>query len=81
MPDWRAQVPEQVVRDYAAGRTSWREIRATTDAEDFGIMLVALGDLGLKLPRAPRERPSPAKQWLADVLADQAGVARSSGPA
>lgn len=62
------QTGDQIVRDYSAGRLSWRQVREASGVEDFSEMLVALGRLGLKLPRAPIDRPSEAKQWLREWL-------------
>lgn len=67
--DWRTQITEDTVRDYAAGKVSWREIRHETQLDDFQIVLLALRELGLKLPRAAADRSSQAKQWLAETLA------------
>lgn len=61
----------ELVRRYASGGISWREIRDQTGVEDFNIMLARLGDEGLRLPRAPRDRPSQAKAWMREILAAQ----------
>ena len=75
MPADRPTISADLVRDYAEGRTSWREIRALTGIEDFNIMLTRLGDEGLRLPRASRDRPSRAKLWLAEILAARSAAA------
>lgn len=74
MSDWRTQITEKTLQNYAAGKISWREIRHATELADFQIMLMALSELGLKLPRAARGRSSPGKQWLAEVLAARKAV-------
>ncbi|CAA9514673.1 MAG: hypothetical protein AVDCRST_MAG91-1836 [uncultured Sphingomonadaceae bacterium] len=64
-------LPDEVVRAYAAGEASWREIRERTGIEDFAEMLQALGTLGLRLPRASTDRPSRAKEWMREILAER----------
>jgi hypothetical protein len=61
-------LPEEIVRAYASGEMSWREIRERTGKEDFSILLEGLSKAGLRLPRAARDRPSQAKAWLAEAL-------------
>ncbi len=73
--DWRMQITEDTVRDYAAGKVSWREIRNTTQLDDFQVVLMALRELGLKLPRAAANRSSQAKQWLTEALAARKAAA------
>ena len=64
-----------MIRDYAEGRLSWSRMREATGVEDFGVVLRRLGEEGLKLPRAPRNRPTRARQWLRDALAGAGGRA------
>jgi hypothetical protein len=63
------QVSAIMIRDYAEGRLSWSRLRETTGVEDFGVILRRLGEEGLKLPRASRERPTQARLWLREALA------------
>lgn len=75
MSDWRTQISEDAVRDYAAGQVSWREIRHANQLDDFQVMLQALAALELKLPRAKPDRASAAKQWLAEALVERSASA------
>ena len=59
-----------MIHAYAAGRISWREIRDQSGVEDFNAMLTSLAENGLKLPRAPRERPSNSKNLMREILTD-----------
>jgi hypothetical protein len=63
------KLPEDTVRAYAEGRISWRQIREETGIENFWLMLEALGELGLQLPKADPARASEAKAWLREILA------------
>lgn len=61
-----------IMRAYADGRLSWSRLREETGLEDFGVILRRLDEEGLKLPRAPRDRSTHARQWLRDALAERA---------
>lgn len=68
------EITDQQIRAYAAGELSWRTIREQTGVEDFHVILDMLWERGLKLPRAPRDRPTKARAWLAEILAKQKGA-------
>lgn len=42
----------EVVRDYAAGRTAWTQIRHRLGVVDYDLVLFRLGQEGLRIPRA-----------------------------
>ncbi|MFC7737668.1 hypothetical protein ACFQX4_17925 [Roseomonas sp. GCM10028921] len=69
-------IPLDLIRAYAAGQISWSELRAQTGVEDFREVLQALGQAGLRLPRASRDRPTNARLWLRETLARQASGER-----
>ena len=48
----RNALTTDVVRDYAAGRIAWKQIRHRLGVEDYDLVLLRLGEEGLKLPRA-----------------------------
>ena len=56
---------------YAEGRLSWSQIRCQTGVVDFGLVLQRLGEEGLRLPRADPNRPSAARLWLREALAER----------
>lgn len=68
-----AALTPDVVRAYAEGQLAWSRIREELGVRDFGTLLRRVGEEGLRLPRAPRDRPSPAKAWMAAWLRDRAG--------
>ena len=65
-----AALTPQVMKDYAEGRLSWSQIRHELDVEDFSLILLRLGDEGLKLPQAPADRPTKARGWLRDAISE-----------
>ena len=50
---------DELIRDYAAGKISWRELREQ-GFEDYIQVLGGLGELGLRIPAAPMEGPNRA---------------------
>lgn len=52
-------VREALLRDYAAGGISWRELQER-GFEDYVAVLGGLGELGLRPPMAPMEGPNVA---------------------
>lgn len=62
-------IPSDLIRAYAEGRLSWGQLRDRTGVEDFRQVLLALSGAGLRLPRAPRTRPTNARLWLQEALA------------
>jgi hypothetical protein len=48
---------EKLIRDYAACKITWRELRER-GFEDYVEVLGALGDLGLRPPIAPMDGPN-----------------------
>lgn len=48
---------EALLRDYAAGRVSWRELQER-GFDNFVQVLAGLGELGLRYPVAPLEGPN-----------------------
>ena len=48
---------EGLLRDYAAGRVSWRELQEH-GFDDFIQVLAGLGELGLRYPIAPMDGPN-----------------------
>lgn len=73
-----AALTPQVIKDYAEGRLSWSQIRRQLDVEDFGLILLRLGDEGLKLPRAPADRPTQARGWLREAIKDMQAKAQQN---
>jgi hypothetical protein len=51
------QEREELLRDYASGTISWRELRQRGFA-DYVEVLAGLGEIGLRPPMAPMEGPS-----------------------
>lgn len=52
-----AEERNRLLRDYAAGRISWLELRRRGFA-DYVEVLAGLGEIGLRPPVAPMEGPS-----------------------
>ncbi len=73
-----AALTPQVIKDYAEGRLSWSQIRRQLDVEDFGLILLRLGDEGLKLPPAPANRPTQARGWLREAIKDMQAKAQTT---
>lgn len=73
-----AALTAQVMRDYSEGRLTWRQIRDDWNVDDFNLVLERLGDQGLKLPRAPADRPTKARGWLLDAIADMKAKAQQA---
>ena len=48
---------DRLLRDYAAGKISWLELRRRGFG-DYVEVLAGLGEIGLRPPLAPMERPS-----------------------
>jgi len=48
---------QKLIRQYAAGETSWRELRER-GFQDYVEVLGVLGELGLRPPIAPMEGPN-----------------------
>jgi hypothetical protein len=63
MTDWRDIVPEAVVRDLAAGRVDWTQLREWYGLSDMSPVLDALDELGLRLPTRPRLGPGTRDGW------------------
>lgn len=57
------------LRRYAGGEVSWRELRERLDTDNFNIVLAGLRSLNLSLPRSDPNRPTKARAWMRDALA------------
>lgn len=68
---------EALVRDYAAGRTSWSVLR-TKGYTDYLDVLAKLGELGLRTPMAPDGPQAAACELLRGVLGDASTRSRSA---
>lgn len=73
--NWRVAKNEDTGhRDYKDGN-SRRAIRAMEKGEDFNLMLAALKELDLRLPRVSKDRDATGKETLADVPSSAKAVA------
>lgn len=68
--DQLAALTPEVVKGYADGDLSWSHIRSEFGVLDFGLMLRRLGEQHLRLPRASADRPTAAREWLRQALAE-----------
>lgn len=66
---------ETLIRDYAAGRVTWHELRER-GFEDYIEVLGALGELGLRPPVAPMEGPNRAARERGRAIIREALRAR-----
>ena len=57
------------LRRYADGEVSWRELRERLETENFNIVLAGLRSLNLSLPRSDPDRPTKARAWMREALA------------
>lgn len=67
-----AALTPEIVQSYAQGSLAWSQIRERYGVLDFGLLLRRVGEEGLRLPRAPAGRPSKAREWLREALAEAA---------
>lgn len=63
------EVTASWLRRYAGGEVSWRELRERLETDDFNIVLAGLRSLSLSLPRSDPNRPTKARAWMRDALA------------
>lgn len=42
----------EIMRDYAEGRVAWKQLQHRLGVTDYDLVLIRLGEEGLKLPRA-----------------------------
>jgi hypothetical protein len=62
---------EALIRQYAAGETTWRELRED-GFDDYIQVLGGLGELGLRPPLAPMEGPNGAARERGRMLIREA---------
>jgi len=66
---------EKLIRQYAAGKITWHELRER-GFEDYVQVLGALGELGLRPPVAPMERPNRAARERGRAIIREALLVR-----
>lgn len=65
-----------VLQDYAAGRIAWKQMQRRLGVTDYDLVLMRLGEEGLKIPRA-----DPRHSELGLIRLRQAMAAMNSGQA
>ena len=63
-----SRLDSQVIRAFASGAITWHDLRGRFGVEDFTVVLRGLAAERLRLPRAAKDRPTPARAWLREVL-------------
>ena len=66
-----SRLTAEVTRDYAEGRVTWSQLRDRLGVVDFSANLQRIGEEGLRLPQAAKDRPTHARGWMRQILAER----------
>ena len=64
-----SRLTSEVTKDYAEGRVTWSQLRDRLGVVDFSAVLQRIGEEGLHLPQAAKDRPTQARAWMRQILA------------